>query len=1366
MSEPTDGIVRVLAPSGETAGTAFLASEDGLVVTCAHVVDAALATDGSVALAFLAAPGTGGSASVEQACTSPAASLDLAVLRLRDAPPAGATRFVLGNSADALGGVYRTFGFPAVKPVDGLAGKVEVTGFSIENGSRVLQLRSNEVSRGFSGAPVWNKLGAVIGIVVSIVPAGVDPSGKQSEVSFVRPVESLLELCPRLRPETACPYRGLQLFEEEHASWYFGRGAAAEELLAAVAKSDFVAVVGVSGSGKSSLARAGLARAAAANPTRHAARLRRRLITPGIDAVASLAETLRAEAGKTLLVVDQFERLFTEGDADSRAAFVDELVAVSHAGVKTVIVLRADFYDRVLNEPALGEAIKGGSQVTLLAMSKEELREAIVEPARLEHRSVEPRLVGALIDDVHGRAGDLPLLQFALTELWKADAYKGVVTLQSYDRLGGGEGGVGMRGALAGYAEDEWAQLTRDEQRMAKAVLLRLAGAGATMADAPGRVDTSRRARMAELDPAAQNVATKLADRRLLTTGTDADGAPTVEVVHEALIRAWPRLYGWIERDPNYVRWYDEDLRPFLRSWEEQGRSDDQLVLRGAPLAEASRWLRDHGDELAGPAAEFIEANLAAARSDEERRVQQVEDAKKLAAAERRRARTFRRATAGLVVLLGLFAVATVIAVDQRSAARDAQRKAESGELAQLSLLQLADDPNASLNLAIQALDKAATPQAETALRAALLDSRLVEILGGADAPRFRDIAFASSGNLVAAAGADGTVTVWRRAGWQQANVLGTKNGPEIISVAFNSKGNALAAGDQAGNLRVWSLPDGAEQPPRLLPGWATSVAFSADDSLLAGASTNGQVRIWNLETGGRPRSIDVTRSGSNAAVTRVAFGAGHRLLTAAEDGRLRIYDAETGAALSSLDSGAGRVAFTSASFGPGGLVLAGANDGVARLWKLPAWTPVEDFEAGSLLHDVTFARGGKLVAAAGADGKSRVWSRETHSLVTVLRGHRGAVFAIAASGSMLATASIDKSARIWRTPDEPIVLAHPKDVQVSATAFVPGQRSVVTAGTDGRVRLWTATGRLQHVLTGQAPLINAIDVTPDGRLLAAAGQDSRARVWALPEGTPRRVLSHPEGAGITSVAFSPDAELLATASDDGGVRVWSMADRDRRPRLLVTEKSRVLAVAFSRDGEWLAAAGEDSTVRLWRTEDWTALPQIRSRGSVEHVAFSPDGKLVAGGGENGVTVGRTTGEPLNDLDLGPVHSVTFAPRSDRLLVAADDGTASIWSADGGRRLAVLEGHSDPVERAVFDRDGTVVLTVSADGTGRLWDAFGGGSIGVVSRHQGGVLDGVFSPDAKLIATAGADGFARIVPCEVCAQLDTLVATARSRVAQ
>src|SRR5208337_639391 len=533
----------------------------------------------------------------------------------------------------------RTFGYPQMRPEAGLPGELAFYGVTAADGYDQLALRSDEATLGFSGAPIWDpQLGAVVGMVKSI--ARGDPGQRLGNTAIGVPAETMRDLCPELRLPAGCPYRGLEPFTEEHVDYYYGREHATSQLLTSLAARDFVPVVAVSGGGKSSLLQAGLAKGLRDRPVvglaqrircyqrvsgqPHAELLhslaQHGILLPQELAAAPTQELAAAIRGavpptELIVVVDQFERLYTDcEDAAERKRFVELLIRLATETVKVVIGLRADFYHLALAD--LGERLADG-QVALAPMSDKDLGQVIAAPAEKLLRSFQPGLTQQLIADVRGRPGDLPLLQFALTELWERDAVGGVLTQETYRGLGvelpDGTRLPGAQGALIRRAELLWQDLGLADRLRLQRILLGLIAAEPAETSAAslasGTRDLSRPARLAQWDEEDQRLIQRLIDARLLTADkAPAGGQPTVEVSHEALLRAWPRLRSWLEERSQFVQWRAQDLAPNLERWLD-GDKNPEFLLPRSLLEPALRWLRDYPEELAGPPASYIQAS-------------------------------------------------------------------------------------------------------------------------------------------------------------------------------------------------------------------------------------------------------------------------------------------------------------------------------------------------------------------------------------------------------------------------------------------------------------------------------------------------------------------------------------------------------------------------------------------------------------------------------------------------------------------------------------------------------------------------------------------------------------------------------------
>jgi phospholipase C len=532
------------------------------------------------------------------------------------------------------------------------------------------------------------------------------------------------------RLAAVCPYRGLEAFVEEHAAFFAGRTAFASELFKFTLGKNLVVVVGPSGSGKSSVVQAGLV------PL-----LRRQLppattwdvatFTPGTDPFLRLASALTplleqylsetdrlTEAqklgdrmaggeiqcesvidrvleksngtGRLLLVADQFEELFTLAPEPKRRPFARALLgALGKARFTLLITLRADFYSQIITVDRELSDLLAPAQVNIGALTRDELRESITGPASLVGLEFEVGLVDRILHDVGSEPGNLPLLEFALTGLWSKRAGR-TLTNAAYDEIGG------VTGALAQRAEEEFSRFAPAEQTAVRRLLSRLVRVARPE---EGAEDTRQRIQLQATDPLAEKVAQALArpDVRLLVMGRLGGDGQTkgiaVEVAHEALIRNWKRLRGWLNEDREFLLWRQR-TQIQVEQWEQHGR-DASYLLRGMSLVEAERWLVGRPQDLTAPEQQFIQESIGLRereREEEEllRQTQALADAQRLRAdAEAKSAKNLRRAVFSLAVAFVLALAAGGVA---SFAWRFAQKSARAAELAQRQAEKNASD--------------------------------------------------------------------------------------------------------------------------------------------------------------------------------------------------------------------------------------------------------------------------------------------------------------------------------------------------------------------------------------------------------------------------------------------------------------------------------------------------------------------------------------------------------------------------------------------------------------------------------------------------------------------------------------------------
>jgi WD40 repeat protein/DNA-binding SARP family transcriptional activator len=1060
------------------------------------------------------------------------------------------------------------------------------------------------------------------------------------------------------RDTVVCPFKGLASFEAADAPYFFGREQLVAELVARLVGSPLLGVVGPSGSGKSSVVRAGLLPALAEGVLPGSEGWPLALIRPGEHPLGALREAIDGLGSerRAVLAVDQFEETFTAcRDEDERAAFTAELVRTGQEaeGAVLVVALRADYYGRCAAYPELSDLL-AANHVLVGPMQRTELERAVVCPAQRAGLHVEPDLVDALVRDVEGAPGALPLLSTALLELWqRRDGRR--LRLASYEQIGG------VQKAVARLAEEAFSRLDERQQGLARRILLRL-----VEVDDEGGVER-RRLPLAELGTETgedvEHVLGLLADRRLLTI---SEG--TVELAHEALLREWPRLCGWIEDDLEGMR-IERRLSADAREWVRIGRDQDALY-RGARLAEAHEWSDRDDLRLADQEREFLDASLDR---------------------ERREARTHRRnlAIAFGSLVLGIVAITAIalVAIDQR---RDAVRERDtalSRELALRSSDALADDPELALRLALWADDTAPTEQSGTALREATLAFRQLAVLP-ADSLDANTAAYSPDGRHVVTGGTDGRALVWDVAKREAVASLAAGHGA-VLAARYAPGGDSIAIGFKDGTI---ALTDGSLRAPhkllRVEDRKVNDLAFSADGKRIAAALDDGTVRV--LTTDG---SDPVQRlAGHQGPVLGVDISAdATQVVSAGDDGSVRLWNVEDGEAAQVLHSG--EKPETDVAFSPDGRRILGVGrDRWIRFWN--ARTGAEETKIrgeGRELLAAAFSTDGRRFAAGGRDGVTRVWSVGGGPPVAVLRGQRSPIFDVGfgPTGDRVVSAGDDGTVRIW---DAGQTVTWTVPSKTDNLDFNHDGRILATSSEDGTVRVWdTATGRLQASLPGPKGY-TAVKFSPTSdALLISSYEASRVRLWPWPSSSARVVVQTPTGRGINDAAFDANGDRIVYAEDKTGRLIVRNLRSRREVRLRGTPKT-VYGAEFSPDGERVVAVTENDLL-AWRV-DRPAHPEHVLRGH-----------------------------------RGPVNALDFSS-DGRLVTAGADRTVRIWDS-AGRPTLVMQGHKDEVTTVVFTADGNRVLSSSFDGTLRLWDARTGAMLAVLSAEDE-LYDVALSRDGKI----------------------------------
>ncbi|GAA2208887.1 hypothetical protein GCM10009850_043450 [Nonomuraea monospora] len=1077
------------------------------------------------------------------------------------------------------------------------------------------------------------------------------------------------------------PYRGLAAYQPDSAGWFFGRAEQTELLVGAVKElagrgGGLQLLVGPSGSGKSSLIGAGLI-AALETGTVH---------TPG----ARPMETLKELAGP-LIVLDQFEELFTlcEDEAERRA-FVAGVHALARGSV-VVLGLRSDFYTQALDHPELVAAT--ADQLTLGPMDEKGLRAAIAEPAGKAGLALEPGLTDLILRDLRPRdaappAGALPLLSHALYATWW-HGQGTTITIADYGAAGG------IAGAIAQSADTAYAGLTEPQRALARRLLLQLVHVADDTADARRRVARQH------LPEGAEEVLDRFIAQRLLTADQES-----VEISHEALLTAWPLLVSWLKEDRAALL-AGRRVAADAAAWDREDR-DPASLYQGNRLAAAQEWSTVTTHPPGALTAEFLDASRELAR--------------RRARAARAGARRLRRLVAGLGVLLAVACATGVAAYNEAATASEQRDIALSRQVAQQASAVRAADPTLAARLAQAAYALAPTMEARGGLLSAFGTPFNLRLSGHTD--YVHDVEYAPGGRVLASASKDGTVRLWDVGTPHRPRPLAVLTGHtgEVGALAFTPDGRTLASGGDDGTVRIWDVA--TARPLRTLPaagGAVYALAFTPDGRLLASGGAKGEVVLSDAATG-RPMT---TLRGNQGAVLSLAVNA--HLVAGAGDGAVSLWALPQPARgpIATLTGHTGRV--TSVAFSPDTkrLVTAG-EDSTPRVWDLtrPSRPGLRFTLPGHrwTVNSSVFSPDGATIATAGDDNTARLWDASDGRPLQTLTPRPGAPIdtgamsdvAFSPDGHTLATASYDHLLRLWDLPG-PALMGGGRARPVWGA---PDGRTVITGNGDRALR-WDVGDPHRPASRLLARTEGLVKLSADGSLLVTAGPGGTIRLWSLKGPAPALLATMSAGAAPPdSAEFSADRRVLAvTATRDLVIRVWDISDpaRPRETRPLAGHTGFVNSIAFAPKGRLLASFGYDRTARLWDLADvGRPVPVAVLRGhanAVYHGAFSPDGRTLATGSQD-TTVrlwdvtrpGRPSVSAVLDGHGTYVDSLAFSGDGRLLATGGGEPTVHLWDVSDPRapaRWATLTGGEGPVIGLLFA--GRLLVSGGADHPARLW---------------------------------------------------------------
>ncbi|MFM9557453.1 nSTAND1 domain-containing NTPase [Streptomyces caniscabiei] len=1119
--------------------------------------------------------------------------------------------------------------------------------------------------------------------------------------------------------DAPAPYRGLARFEPDDHELFFGRDRLVAELCELMTAHRFAAVFGASGSGKSSLLRAGVVPRVRASIARREGAAVLRVFTPGARPAETYGHLLTpaADEPESWVVVDQFEEVFTLcRDEAERARFIDLLLTAREPGsrLRVIIAVRADFYARCGEHAELANAL---SRAGLLVgpMNADELREAVVRPAQAVGLLVERSLAAAVVEEVQGRPGALPMLSHALLETWRRRKGR-MLTTAAYEAAGG------LNGAIAASAEEVYGQLSASQAAAARQLLLRLVEPGR------GTVDTGRPLSRAELlewaHPDVHVVVERLACARLLTV--DEEG---VRLAHEALIGCWPRLHGWIEQDRQRLR-HHRRLTEAARAWLEHAR-DPGTLYRGTRLARTEEVFPDHTRD---PALTEVERDFLTAAFD-------AREAERRAAA--RSTRRSRILAGALSAVLAMALVAGLTAWRQHDDNRHQQTQNTARRIAAVADGLRTTDPRAALLLSGAAWRIARLPETRRALLGSLAQPESASFSDPASGFRSRRF-LANSGRTL--------LSVDDRS-WQTWN-LGTRRStgsgrlPEGEVLAAGPDARVLAIAGADGHVRLWDTRAGRWTGGAPLTPGREGIAFGASGrSFVVGEPGAGDAGSG----AGSDSGADVVRvrAVADGAVLFETRGATPANVAPSGDDRL-VAVCPTGEAPQVLEAGAGRS-------------------------RQGEW----EREQGACGADsaVVFGNDGRFAVVAGE--RVLVWDVRTGVRVAEISDPGVRYASFSRGGAFLATAGSADEIRVWRlsAPAAP-VLRHPLNNQHphGGLAWDPGAPALryLEGGTVHTLDVTTAVTAAWR----DRPL-DGVLLSPDGRRFATARRATHGYVFELRDtdnGRLVRTLPRPASPVVARggqngtplapadtaprMAFSPESGwfvygVTAPGGPAGSQRftVWDLT-RDRALSTLDVGPAQsgapVTALALTPDGRTLFTTrtppGGEPANEMWDTTTGRRTELLTDSGLVSaRLALSPRTELAVGDNR----VARETVDSIVALDLvqgDHISALAFSPDGSRLAAGDRTGRVALWDGDLRRRAGVLRNvfpaplgdTPEAVSALAFSPDGQTLAVGGDAGTIQLWDTTTQQPLGGPLPTPGEPIDSLaFSPDNTTLYAGG-----------------------------
>ncbi len=1104
----------------------------------------------------------------------------------------------------------------------------------------------------------------------------------------------LLDILPRRAPYQGqqpkpdfdpglCPYPGLQALDEETAPFFFGREALVVQLLERIEHQAFIAVIGTSGSGKSSLVRAGLIAqlrqgkkiSGSQNWWLKTVRLGSSplvALSQGLSAAPLLSPEdfvswidLRSEP-LVVLVIDQFEELFTLGSREEQKQVLAMLLAGLNQAknrFRLVVTLRVDCLSLCLEWPELASRLQSDTLLVPPYLSKEQYREAIEQPAELMGIHVEPELRDVLLNELSGSIGELPLLAFVLQQLWETRRGS-MLTLASFQQELGG-----LQGALESHAENVMASLGSDARACARWIFLSLVQLCDSTEDTRRQIPRDRLTSQQFDSTLVTTTLETLVANKLLVLDEK-----TVEIAHEVLIRKWPTLRQWLaESRASLIE--QRQIEDEATRWKERGQRPAEL-LRDDRLSEVEKYYKVYRDRLSQTEISLIEASI-------KQKDQELQIASKRANQTRIAAIVF-----GVLAFLAFFLAGSTYWQGLKGQERQVETLVKSAELQMVSHQQL-DALTDSLKAEYLLRQTWTSPSSlqesvrNTLQKAYYTTQQFNRLEGHTDA--ISQLRFSPDGKTIASASWDHNIRLWRSDGTPLLILSGHTSW--VMGIDFSPDGQTLVSGSSDGTIRLWNVSDG-----RLLHtlkgngGQVFSVQFSPDGQLIVSAHEDGSVRLW------KQLILLQVLKGHIGEVTSVRFSPNGKFIASAGwDGSLRIWQ-RNGKLLHTLRKG--KQELWSVVFNPQGDTVATTSEGSnINLWTLDGqWIRSLPKETTQPFINISFSPDGQEISAACGDGNIYLWSTDG-TPISRLQGHI---------------------------------------LQVNTVSYSPDGVILASGGNDKTILLWKLKQATHLVHTAHKFRVNALSFSNDGKILATGSEERTIRFWNR-NGELQKSLEIPGGA--LALAFSPKEKVLAAGGNARRIYFWSYSGK--LLKIFKPQNSAIIRLDFSSDGRYLVANGADTSIWIWDLNNGS-VRLIKAPGKqIGAVHFMPDRKTLVVADEKNLYLINTKGKVLKKLGghLGIILDMCVS--SDGKIIASSslDNTVRLWRPDGSL-LKTLLIKNDRVINLSFSPNGNLLVGGTSEKAIYFWDR-NGNLLTTLFGHKDAVFRVLFSPDSKILASGG-----------------------------